>query len=56
MTDGAAPADVLSSKAIRKRDRLAAIMLFLSTVGTFAWGATSLGFYFDDSGFLARPS
>jgi len=44
---------VLSNKAVTKRDRLAAITLFLGTVGTFAWGATSLGFYYDDSGFLS---
>jgi hypothetical protein len=47
---------VLSNKAVTKIDWMAAMTLFLGTVCTFAWGATWLGFYYDDSGFLARPS
>jgi hypothetical protein len=43
---------VSSSKGVTKRDRLAAMTLFFSTVCTFAWGAPLLGFYYDDSGFL----
>src|SRR5690242_6609961 len=53
MTDDPTPAVDLASDAITERDRLAAITLFLSTASAFAWGATSLGFYFDDSGFLS---
>jgi hypothetical protein len=47
------PAVVLASKAVTKRDRMAAMTLFLGIVCTFAWGATWLGFYYDDSGFLS---